>query len=104
MTAKEIELQRRERERRIKGAYESLAMNPAFKIVWEEDLQRKFPPLAERFRSDEAWSPIPAAKRDGNGEVIAHIARRMGHALAAAEDEAPEKPTEAATEFQGVEP
>ena len=102
-TPEQIEAERKARDYRVANAWQELALNPAWKTVWEEDLQRTFPPLAPRFRADEQWNPVPAAKRDGNGEDTAHIARRMGIALASI-DEEKTRQTEAVAEFQGALP
>lgn len=100
LSSEEIAKLRREREQRIAYAWQKLAESEAFNIVFKEDLQIAFPPLSEGFKADESWNPIPAAKRDGNRQVIAHIARRLGIANATL-DEEPEKPREAVAEFQG---
>jgi len=91
---------KKEREQRVAYAWQKLAESEAFDIILKEDLQMAFPPLEASFRADEQWNPIPAAKRDGNREVIAHIAKRLGFANATL-DEAPQKSREAVADFQG---
>lgn len=99
-TAEDIAKLKREREQRVAYAWQKLAESESFNIIFKEDLQLAFPPLGDGFKADESWNPIPAAKRDGNRQVIAHIARRLGIANAVL-DEEPEKPREAVAEFQG---
>lgn len=100
LSAEDIAKLKREREQRIAYAWQKLAESESFGIIFKEDLQLAFPPLGEGFKASEQWNAIPAAKRDGNREVIAHIARRLGIANAAL-DEEPERPREAVAEFQG---
>lgn len=95
--------QRRKQKARIEHAWQELALNPHFLTVWEEDLQKKFPPAGPSFRADDQWNPIPAAKRDGNREVIAHVARAIGIARHLMDGGEP-APTEASVEFQGDAP
>ena len=101
--AEEQEASRRAREAEVRNAWQALALNKDFLTIWEKDLQRKFPPLKASFRSDDGYNPIPAAMRDGEKAVIAHIAGKIGIATAMLEEEESPKPTEAVSEFQGVQ-
>ena len=100
LSSEDIAKLKREREQRIALAWQKLAESESFDIIFKEDLQILFPPLGDGFKESEQWNAIPAAKRDGNRQVIAHIARRLGIANATL-DEEPEKPREAVAEFQG---
>lgn len=102
--AEEIEANRKNREAEIKTAWESLALNPSFKTVWEKDLQSKFNPLRTSFRVDDGYNTHGAALRDGEKVVIAHIAKRLALGVAMLDEENISKPTEAEAEFQGVKP
>lgn len=98
-----VEQRRKQRQDRIDNAWQALALNPHFQTVWVEDLQREFKPGVQVFRSDDQWNPIPAAKRDGNRQVINHIALRLGIAKHLMDGGEP-APTEAEVEFQGEAP
>lgn len=97
------EQRRKQRQDRIHNAWQALVLNPHFQTVWTEDLQAKFPPAGPSFRADDQWNPIPAAKRDGNREVVAHIAKALGIAQHLMDGGEP-APTEANVEFQGEAP
>lgn len=99
--AEEQEAIRRAREAEVRGAWIVLATNKDFLTIWNHDLQRAFPPLKASFRSDDGYNPIPAAMRDGEKSVIAHIAKKIGIATAMLDEEEVTKPTEAVVEFQG---
>ena len=104
MTPAEIEGQRRNREAEVRAAWEVLALNPSFKTVWEKDLQSKFNPLKPSFRSDDAHNTHAAAIRDGEKNVIAHIAKRLALGVAMLDEDDTSKPSEAPAEFQGIQP
>ncbi len=105
MTAiEEIVANRKNREAEIKTAWEALALNPAFRTVWEKDLQSKFNPLRASFRVDDGYNTHAAALRDGEKNVIAHIAKRLALGVAMLDEEDISKPTEAEAEFQGIQP
>ena len=105
MTAtEEIEANRKNREAEIKTAWESLALNPSFKTVWEKDLQSKFNPLRASFRVDDGYNSKAAAMRDGEKVVIAHIAKKLALGVAMLDEENISKPTDAEAEFQGAMP
>ena len=103
-STEEIEANRKNREAEIKTAWESLALNPAFKTVWEKDLQTKFNPLRTSFRVDDGYNTHAAALRDGEKVVIAHIAKKLAFGIAMLDEENISKPTEADAEFQGTAP
>jgi len=104
MTASEIEAHRKNREAEVKAAWEALALNPSFKTVWEKDLQSKFNPLRASFRADDGYNTHAAALRDGEKNVIAHIAKRLALGVAMLDEEDICKPVEAQAEFQGMKP
>lgn len=94
--------QRRNIEEEVMSAWLKLAKSKEWQTVWEHDLQRKFNPLKNSFSSSDQWNPVPAAIREGNKEVIAHIGRRLGIALAISAEEQIQRPKTAKAEFQGL--
>ena len=104
MTPAEIEAHRRNREAEVKAAWEVLALNPSFLTAWNKDICPLFLVTGDHFRADDQWNPIAAAKRDGAGAVIKHIAKRLGIATARLDEEDISKPSEAPAEFQGIQP
>lgn len=97
------EEERKARESRVKAAWAELALNPSFKTVLEEDLQLVFNSYRPRFKAGDEGNTHYAAIRDGEGNVLAYILKRVMRGVIALEqdDDSPARPTKARAEFKG---
>lgn len=73
-------------EAKVKAAWADMALSPAFKTVFD-DLQIRFGFLAPSFTADNNYNPTAAAVRDGEKNVLRHIAKKLSLGLAVAEDD-----------------
>lgn len=98
------EQERQQEQASIKAAWADLALDKSFAVVLEKDLQRKFNLARESFRVEEGFNPIPAAQRDGQRMVIAHILKRLGIAKHMLDEDEEPAPAKVISEFQGMNP
>ena len=73
----EQEAVRKAREAQVRAAWQVLADSPEFQTVFELDLQVHFNLHRACFQSGDQFNPSAAAQRDGQKQVISHIARRI---------------------------
>jgi|GEM_PF-1885224 len=76
-TQEEQEAVRKDREVRVREAWQVLADSPEFQTVFELDLQVHFNLHRACFQAGDQFNPSAAAQRDGQKQVISHIARRV---------------------------
>lgn len=91
----ETQAKKLDHEAKVKAAWASLALFPEFQTVFT-DLQIRFGFLAPSFSAQDNFNPTAAAVRDGEKNVLRHIAKKLSFGLAVSEDDAaPEKQREA---------
>jgi len=73
----EQEAVRKAREVQVREAWQVLADLPEFQTVFELDLQVHFNLHRQSFQSGDDFNVCAAAQRDGQKQVISHIARRV---------------------------
>ena len=73
-------------EAKVKAAWAELALSPAFKTAFES-MQVHFDFLGPSFAKADGYNPVPAAMRDGEKNVLRHIAKKLSLGLAVAEDD-----------------
>lgn len=76
-TQEEQEAVRKDREARVRAAWQVLVDLPEFQEVFELDLQVHFNLHRSSFQSSDQFNACAAAQRDGQKQVISHIAKRM---------------------------
>lgn len=76
-TQEEQEAIRKDREAQVRAAWQVLAETPEFQTVFELDLQVHFNLHRASFQSGDQFNPCAAAQRDGQKQVISHIAKRV---------------------------
>jgi hypothetical protein len=91
----ETQAKKLDHEAKVKTAWASIALSPEFQTVFT-DLQIRFGFLAPSFSAQDNFNPTAAAVRDGEKNVLRHIAKKLSFGLAVSEDDAaPEKQREA---------
>jgi hypothetical protein len=91
----ETQAKKLDHEAKVKTAWASIALSPEFQTVFT-DLQIRFGFLAPSFSAQDNFNPTAAAVRDGEKNVLRHIAKKLSFGLAVSEDDAaPENQREA---------
>ena len=90
----ETQAKKLDHEAKVKAAWAALALSPEFQTVFT-DLQIRFGFLAPSFSAQDNFNPTAAAVRDGEKNVLRHIAKKLSFGLAVPEDDAAEKQREA---------
>ena len=91
----ETQAKKLDHEAKVKAAWAALALSPEFQTVFT-DLQIRFGFIAPSFSAQDNFNPTAAAVRDGEKNVLRHIAKKLSFGLAVSEDDAaPEKQREA---------
>lgn len=83
----ETQAKKLDHEAKVKSAWASIALSPEFQTVFT-DLQIRFGFLAPSFSAQDNFNPTAAAVRDGEKNVLRHIAKKLSFGLAVSEDDA----------------
>lgn len=93
----EQEGKRQNQQAAVRQAWQELALDPNFRLVFECDLQVHFNLHKASFDAGSDFNPYAAAQRDGQKQVISHIFRRIARAEDSLDDDSKlTKPTQAA--------
>ena len=95
MPMTETQAKKIDHDAKVKAAWASLALSPEFQTVFT-DLQIRFGFLAPSFSAQDNFNPTAAAVRDGEKNVIRHIAKKLSFGLAVSEDDAAQEKQRAA--------
>jgi len=83
----ETQAKKIDHDAKVKAAWASLALSPEFQTVFT-DLQIRFGFLEASFTAQNNYNPTAAAVRDGEKNVLRHIAKKLSFGLAVSEDDA----------------